>query len=150
MIEIYTDGACSGNPGKGASAFIVVGENGEVHHRGARTFERTTNNIAEMTAVMLAIDYVIAENETECKIHSDSQYVVNGINVWMWKWALHGWMGSSKHEIKNAELWQKIYALWNMAKGESNISIHYVKAHHTNKWNLLVDKFATTAVKMMK
>lgn len=149
MIKIYTDGACSGNPGKGASAMIVV-EGNDVTHRGTFLFKRTTNNIAELTAVMMALDYVISKEILECRILSDSQYVVNGINAWMNKWAANGWIASHGKEVKNAELWQNAYELWNKAIALSNCSIHHVKGHHTDKWNILVDKIAVHALKEIK
>lgn len=149
MIKIYTDGACSGNPGVGASAMIVV-KNGETFFKDVAFADNTTNNIAELQAVSMAIDYVINNNILECRIFSDSKYVVDGINDWMWKWVKSRWISSSKKTIKNLELWQSIYERWRIAKTLSNISIHHVKGHHTDKWNIEVDKLAQGGVKYFK
>ena len=149
MIKIYTDGACSGNPGKGAAAFAVIKDE-ELVHKETFPFRKTTNNIAELTAVMMAIDYALANNIQECRIHSDSQYVVNGINTWMHKWVKNGWGSSTNTVIKNVKLWQHVYELWCKVSALSNCSIHHVKGHSTDKWNLFVDKLAQAAVKELK
>ena len=147
MIKIYTDGACSGNPGPGGSAYIIIkGE--EIVYKRLFSFPLTTNNFCELFAVIESIRYVINNDILECEIFSDSKYVVDGINLWMNKWINNDWRGSSNHKIKNIEIWQNLYLLWNTATSISNISIHYVKGHSTNNYNKIVDKLAKQAIRL--
>lgn len=151
MIKIYTDGSCSGNPGPGASAFIVIQEDPIVYlHQGVMVSPRTTNNEAELTAVAMAIDHIMTKGIQDCKIYSDSQYVVNGINAWMQKWAFSRWTASNGKPIQNMLAWQGVYESWNRAVPLLNCSIYHVKGHSDNKWNALVDKIARKAVKHMR
>ena len=147
MISIYSDGACSINPGPGGSAYIII-KNEEVVLERKYSFEYTTNNFCELFAILKALEYVISNNILECQIYSDSTYVVKGINEWMNKWIDKGWHGSNGHQIKNIELWKDVSILWDRAKTLSNISIHHVKGHSSDKWNNYVDKLAVKAVKM--
>ena len=146
MIQIYTDGSCSGNPGPGGSAFLVV-KQGEIVYNRLFSFKSTTNNFCELFAVLEAIRYAIDNNIIECKILSDSKYVVNGINEWMLKWIDNNWKGSSGHEIKNVDIWKNVSLLWGISKSLTNISIHYVKGHSTDEFNKIVDKMAKEATK---
>jgi len=147
MIDIYTDGAVSGNPGPGGSALIII-KNGEIVYERMYSFPHSTNNYCELYAVLQAIKYAIDFNILECQIYSDSTYVTEGINTWMNKWIAKRWRGSAGHEIKNIELWKDISVIWDRAKQISNISIHHVKGHSTNTWNNYVDKLAVKAVKL--
>ena len=147
MISIYSDGACSINPGPGGSAYIII-KNEEIVLERKYSFKYTTNNFCELFAILKALEYVISNNILECQIYSDSTYVVKGINEWMNKWIDKGWHGSNGHQIKNIELWKDVSILWNRAKTLSNISIHHVKGHSNDKWNNYVDKLAVKAVKM--
>ena len=146
MIQIYTDGSCSGNPGPGGSAFLVV-KQGEIVYNRLFSFKSTTNNFCELFAVLEAIRYAIDNNIIECQILSDSKYVVNGINEWMLKWIDNNWKGSSGHEIKNVDIWKNVSLLWGISKSLTNISIHYVKGHSTDEFNKIVDKMAKEATK---
>jgi ribonuclease HI len=92
--------------------------------------------------------YVLDNNILECQIFSDSSYVVSGLNEWIEKWVERNWVGSSGHQIKNIELWQDTLIFWDRSRSLSNISIHHVKGHSTNKWNNYVDKLAVKASKM--
>jgi len=147
MIDIYTDGGCSGNPGPGGSALVIIKNDENVYER-MFSFPYTTNNFCELYAVMMGIRYVIDNNILECQIFSDSKYVTEGINQWMNKWMEKCWKGSNGHQIKNVDLWHDVHVLWHRATTKSNISIHHVKGHADNKWNNYTDKLAVKAVKM--
>lgn len=149
MIKIYTDGACSGNPGVGATAFVVVRED-DSHEDFVHVLPKTTNNIVELISAINAVAYTIKNNINECRIYSDSKYTVDGINDWMYKWEKNGWRTSSRAVVKNLDLWQSMLRLWREAKSVSNISIHHVKGHGTDKWNVYADKLAVGAVKSYK
>ena len=99
MIKVYTDGSCLGNPGPGASAFLVV-KDGRIVASDVKTYEETTNNRAEVEAAIMGIQYAIKHELEECQLFSDSKYVVDGINKWMHKWASNGWHGYNKQQIK--------------------------------------------------
>jgi len=147
MIKIYADGACSGNPGPGGSAYIII-KGGEIVYKRLFSFPLTTNNFCELFAIVESVRYVIDNDILECEIFSDSKYVVDGINLWMNKWISNDWKGSSNHKIKNIEIWQNLYILWKTTTSISNISIHYVKGHSTNNYNNIVDKLAKEAIKL--
>lgn len=147
MIQIYTDGGCSGNPGPGGSALAII-KNDEIVYERMFSFPYTTNNFCELYAVLMAIRYVLGNNILECQIFSDSKYVTEGVNQWMNKWIEKSWKGSNGHQVKNVKLWQDVYTLWNKAMSKSNISIHHVKGHSDNQWNNYADKLAVKAVKM--
>jgi ribonuclease HI len=140
--RIYTDGSCPfGNPGPGGYALIIVKDN-EVLDIGQSYSPHTTNNQMELLAIKDAIIYCIDKDISECKIYSDSQYSVFGINQWMYKWMRNGWRGSKHTIIANVKIWQEVYCLWEHAKQKLNISIHYIKGHADNKFNNLADKKA--------
>lgn len=144
MIEIYTDGSCIGNPGPGGAAFAII-KNGEVEKIKSFSFRHTTNNFAELYAVLACLGYIIENNIIECRIFSDSKYAVDGISTWMHKWETNGWVGSNKKQICNLGLWQDVNMLWYQASSMCNLSIIYVKGHSKNRWNDLVDKEAKNA-----
>lgn len=145
MIEIYTDGACSGNPGPGGAAFVVVRED-EIVFQKAFSFPHTTNNFCELFSVSEAIRYLLNTNAPQGIIFSDSKYVVDGINIWLPGWENNDWRSSSGNKIKNMELWQNISIYWKVITSICDISIHYVKGHSGNKWNNAVDKLARNAI----
>jgi len=139
MKEIYTDGSCLQNPaGPGGYAAIVV-DNKEVVEILAGYFPSTTNNRMEIMGIRAAIIYCIENEIQQCKIYSDSEYSVKGINEWMYSWRKHGWKGSKHSTIKNVELWIEIDALWRQATQKLNISIHWIKGHAKNKFNEIAD-----------
>lgn len=148
MITIYTDGSCRSNPGPGGYAVIIVGGNGnKVLEIKQGYVPYATNNQMELMAIRDAIIYCIEKDISECRIYSDSQYCINGINEWMKKWSKKGWIGSNHSTIKNVELWVEVFALWNQARQSLNISIHYVKGHASNKYNNLADEKAGEIIK---
>ncbi len=124
---IYTDGGCSGNPGPGGWAF-AVSENEKIVYSQSGGEKETTNNKMELTAVINALKYVLDKGERECTLLTDSQYVKNGITVWIKSWKKNGWRTSSKSPVKNVEYWLELDALnnklsvnWSWVKGHAGI-----------------------------
>ena len=124
MIVIYTDGGCSGNPGPGGWAF-VVSENGEIREYRSGGDQSTTNNKMELTAVINALEYAKANGERDVVILTDSQYVKNGITVWIHSWKKNGWRTSSKAPVKNVAYWVTLDKL----NDELNVDWQWVKGH---------------------
>ena len=124
MIVIYTDGGCSGNPGPGGWAF-VVSENGEIREYRSGGDQSTTTNKMELTAVINALEYAKANGERDVVILTDSQYVKNGITVWIHSWKKNGWRTSSKAPVKNVEYWVTLDKL----NDELNVDWQWVKGH---------------------
>ena len=137
---IYTDGACSGNPGPGGwGAVILNEEKNEINISGKEL--STTNNRMELTAPIMALRKV--KKASRITIYTDSTYLKNGITTWIKNWEKNGWMSANKKPVKNKDLW---IALNKLSK-EQVVSWKRVKAHAGNKYNEIADKLATTAIK---
>ena len=137
---IYTDGACSGNPGPGGwGAVIFDNENKQKNISGSE--ENTTNNRMELSAAIMALEEV--NMNSEITIFTDSTYVKNGITEWVLKWKENGWKNSNKEPVKNKDLWEKLDNLCE----QNTINWKWVKAHASNKYNNLADELATKAIK---
>lgn len=154
-VTIYTDGACSGNPGPGGYAFYLMTKGNNLSLRGCK--RDTTNNCMELTAVVKAlqhaIDIPLTENKREIEIHSDSAYVINTINQgWLLFWATNGWKTKSDTEIKNKELWQKLFSIvYNKIYSKENtFKFIKVKGHSGDKYNELVDQLAKQSIQDLK
>ena len=140
MITIYTDGACSGNPGPGGwGAVIFDEENNQKNISG--NDKNTTNNRMELLAAIMALKKI--KSNSDVVIYTDSIYVKNGITEWMVKWEKNGWKNANKKPVKNKDLWLKL----NVLCKKSNVSWKWVKGHSTNKYNNLADELATRAIK---
>lgn len=139
-VIIYTDGACSGNPGPGGwGSILMMGENRKEISGGKKD---TTNNVMELTAVIEALKLL----KRPCKVdlYSDSAYVVNAfLQNWIWGWIKNGWKNSSKEEVKNKELWQELLSLTQT----HNVTFHKVKGHADNEFNNRCDELARNAIK---
>ena len=105
MISIYTDGACSGNPGPGGWAAIIIMD-GIIKEQFSGSQKNTTNNKMELLAPIKAIEKF--KKKSEITIYTDSTYVKDGITTWIKKWEKNGWKTASKKPVKNIELWKKI------------------------------------------
>lgn len=120
-IEIYTDGACSGNPGPGGWSFIIL-ENKEKKISKSGTLKDTTNNRCEMIAVIQALTEIEGMSFSmpkSIKLYSDSAYVVNAfLQGWIDKWKENGWKNSYGHDVKNRELWEALTTLQENNKAE--------------------------------
>ena len=134
MIEVYTDGSCLGNPGKGGWAFLVNNE-GVISSRSGYSIN-ATNNQMELTAAIKAIEFLV--NHKEMSIYTDSNYLKNGITLWVTNWKKNNWKTASKNPVKNKELWERLDQLNYLKK----IKWKWVKAHDTNKLNNEVDLLA--------
>ena len=134
MIEVYTDGSCLGNPGKGGWAFLVNNE-GVISSRSGYCIN-ATNNQMELTAAIKAIEFLV--NHKEMSIYTDSNYLKNGITLWVTNWKKNNWKTASKNPVKNKELWERLDQLNYLKK----IKWKWVKAHDTNKLNNEVDLLA--------
>ena len=138
-FKIYTDGACSGNPGKGGWAAIIL--NGKSQSSISGSENKTTNNRMELMAPIMALKKI--KNKSEIIIYTDSRYVKDGITEWIKKWKINNWKSSNKKPVKNKDLWVK---LDNCCK-KHNVSWTWVKAHAGNKFNNLVDELAVSRTK---
>ncbi len=138
-VEIYSDGACSGNPGPGGyGAILKYGE--EI--REISGYEReTTNNRMEMMAVIAALQQL--KRPCKVKIISDSQYVVKGMTQWLSQWIKHKWLNSQKKPVLNKDLWQ---TLMDLAKPHK-IQWEWIKGHDGNPYNERCDQLAREAIK---
>ena len=150
-IEVYTDGACSGNPGSGGYAFVILkGEKEILKLSGSQ--ENTTNNYMELKAIVRAIEHVISElgsiptkNKMKVFIHSDSAYCINPVEKgWIKFWESNGWISRTGEPIKNLELWIKLNSLLKHRKFE--FKFVKVKGHSGDRYNEMVDKAAKNAI----
>ena len=133
MIKIYTDGSCLKNPGNGGWAAIICTDNEVKKISGSE--KDTTNNRMELIAVIKALKLV---KKKELSIITDSQYVKNGIEVWIFKWKKNGWMTAEKKPVKNKDLWLLLEKLSKNKK----IKWEWVKGHSSDKLNNKVDEIA--------
>ena len=137
---IYTDGACSGNPGPGGWGAVILDERkNEINISGKE--KSTTNNRMELLASIMALRKI--KEASEIIIHTDSTYLKNGITTWITKWEKNGWKNSKKKPVKNKDLWLTLSRL----SKEKKINWRWVKAHAGNKYNELADRLATEAIK---
>lgn len=132
---IYTDGGCSGNPGPGGWAYVVV-EKGQVVHSASGGEKLTTNNKMELTAVIQALKYVISQGEKNCEVTTDSQYVKNGITQWIHNWKKKNWRTAGGDPVKNQEYWMALDHIASLL----NVKWSWVKGHAGNEFNELCDQ----------
>ena len=134
-ISIYTDGACSGNPGKGGwGALLIAGENKKEISGGEK---ETTNNRMELTAPIEALKLV--KRPYKIKLYSDSAYLINAFtNGWLNNWKKNGWKTADKKDVKNRDLWEQIYKFTQIHE----IEWIKVKGHADNIYNNRCDELA--------
>ena len=138
-IEIYTDGACSGNPGPGGWGVVLIYKNHKKELSGAE--ENTTNNRMELLAIIRAFEAL--KERCLVTLYSDSSYALNPfINGWITGWQLNNWRTASKSNVKNVDLWEK---LLEVMEGHS-IDFVWVKGHADNKYNNRCDELARKAI----
>lgn len=137
-VEIFTDGACRGNPGPGGWGAVLRYKTVEKHLSGAET--HTTNNRMELMAAIMALETL----QRPCRVHltTDSQYVRQGITEWMANWKRRGWRTAGNSPVKNVDLWQRLEA----AAARHEVSWHWVKGHSGHPENELADELATSAI----
>jgi len=138
--KIYTDGACSGNPGPGGWGAVIFDNNNKQKNISG-SVKNTTNNRMELSAAIKALENI--KTSSEITIYTDSTYVKNGITEWILKWKKKEWKNSKKKPVKNKDLWIKLDDLCEQNK----IKWKWVKGHSSNKYNNLADALATKAIK---
>ena len=140
-VTIYTDGACSGNPGPGGWGAMLMYKGNKKEISGGK--ENTTNNVMELTAVIEGLK--LLKFPCKVKLYSDSAYVVNSfIQKWIYGWIKNGWKNSSKEPVKNKELWQELYELTKTHE----VEFIKVKGHADNEYNNRCDELARNAIKI--
>jgi ribonuclease HI len=143
-IKIYTDGSCVGNPGPGGWAAIILLRNGKKEIFGGEKL--TTNNRMELTAAIKSLEYCNKKNVTKSsletiKIFTDSNYVKDGITIWIKNWEKNNWKTADKKNVKNIDLWKKLKKLVE----SSNVDWFWIKGHSDNPMNDLADELAKKA-----
>jgi len=136
---VYTDGACSGNPGPGGWGAVIF-DNQKNQKNISGKEKDTTNNRMELMAPIMALKKI--KVNSEIIIYTDSIYVQKGITEWIKRWEKNGWISSNKKPVKNKDLWVEL----NKATEKKLIFWKWVKAHAGNKYNELADKLATEAI----
>ena len=142
MLKIWTDGSCLGNPGPGGWAFVATNGKNVAERSGGES--NTTNNRMELTAVIRAL--TAARRHSEIELHTDSQYVKNGMQSWLKNWKKNNWHTANKKPVKNQDLWMQLDAL----SGAIKIHWHWVRGHNGDEMNERCDELARTAAENLK
>ena len=144
LIRVFTDGACSGNPGNGGWGVVIVKDDEIVKYNGSEN--DTTNNRMELKAAIEGIK--LATNGSPLTLYTDSKYVKDGITSWIENWKKNNWLTSSRKPVKNQDLWEQLDALnnehqilWKWVKG------HQIEKSEDSRYNNLADALAREAVK---
>jgi ribonuclease HI len=137
-VEIYTDGACKGNPGPGGWGALMVAGGHQKELFGGEP--NTTNNRMELKAVIEALGAL--KRPCEVIVHTDSQYVQKGISEWIHGWKARGWKTAAKEPVKNADLWQALDA----AQGKHKVEWRWVKGHAGHEGNERADALANRGI----
>ncbi|AUG85287.1 Rnase H [Vibrio phage Thalassa] len=139
--KVYTDGGSRGNPGVGGWAFVVYqGWSEKGHKSGA--FAKTTNNIAELTAIVEALQWAIRAKLSHIEILTDSNYAVQGYKTWMHGWVKKGWKTAGGTPVKNLELWQTLYNI----SSQIDVTMTKVKGHSGIEGNERADALCNCAM----
>ena len=141
--KIYTDGACSGNPGPGGWGAVIFDQDDKQKNISGSE-KNTTNNRMELLAAIMSLKKIKANSKVV--IFTDSTYVKNGITEWLRNWKKNGWKNSNKKPVKNKDLWVKLDKLCEA----NSVSWKWVKGHSTNEFNNLADELATKAIKELQ
>ncbi len=139
VVEIFTDGACSGNPGPGGWAALMRTDRAEKTLRGGEP--STTNNRMELMAAIMALEAL----KRPCKVRlaTDSQYLQLGITEWIKNWKKRGWLTSQKKPVKNVDLWQRL----EKVAGRHEIQWEWIRGHNLHEENEIVDRLAREALR---
>jgi len=137
-VVVYTDGACKGNPGPGGWGALI--DDGGATRELVGGERETTNNRMEMTAVIRALEHL--EPGREIDLHTDSQYVKNGIETWIHGWKRNGWKTADRKPVKNADLWRELDVL----AARHKVRWHWVRGHAGHAGNVRADELANRGV----
>lgn len=134
MIVVYTDGGCTGNPGGGGWAAVVLINGEETKLSGGE--RETTNNRMELRAAIEALNWVNQNHPgEEVELHTDSQYVNKGLNEWMTNWKRNNWLTAAKKPVKNKDFWIEL----DKINGQMSVKWNWVKGHAGDKYNEMCD-----------
>lgn len=138
-MELFTDGACSGNPGPGGWGYILrhPASGAEVERSGAE--RATTNNRMELMGVIRGLEALTQPSRVE--LYADSQYVLKGLEEWLDQWKARGWRTAAKRPVKNAELWKRLDEL----RETHDLRYHWVQGHDGHPENERADRLAVSA-----
>jgi ribonuclease HI len=142
IVEIFTDGACSGNPGPGGWGAVLRYGDVEKEMNGGEP--ETTNNRMELMAAIMAIEAV--KRPCEIHLHTDSEYLRNGITTWIHSWKARNWRTADKKPVKNVDLWQRL----ERAIETHDVHWHWVRGHSGHKENERADELARLAIRQMR
>ena len=142
IVEIFTDGACSGNPGPGGWGAVLRYGDVEKEMNGGEP--ETTNNRMELMAAIMAIEAV--KRPCEIHVHTDSEYLRNGITTWIHSWKARNWRTADKKPVKNVDLWQRL----ERAIETHDVHWHWVKGHSGHVENERADELARLAIRQMR
>ena len=143
QVTIYTDGACSGNPGPGGYGYIAVSETNGMLERGSGGEKDTTNNRMELMGAISGLESFLNDKPESIIVITDSKYVLQGITEWIKGWKTKNWIGSNKQPVKNRDLWERLDRVCEQHK---NLTWKWVKGHSGNVWNEAVDQLAVSAI----
>ncbi len=146
-IDIYTDGACLGNPGPGGWGALMrgpVGEDGLMESEVSGGESDTTNNRMELMAAIVALE-TVPETST-VRLHTDSKYVKDGITQWITNWKRNGWRTANRKPVKNIDLWQRLDAV----VARHDVSWHWIKGHSGHPENERADALAVAAAQTVQ
>ncbi len=140
-VEIYTDGACRGNPGPGGWAALLIAGKERKELSGAEA--ATTNNRMELMAAITGLEAL--KRRCAVQLYTDSKYVLQGASEWLPQWKARGWRTASRQAVKNQDLWEKLDA----AMAGQDIEWHWVRGHSGHAGNEYVDQLANRAIDLM-
>lgn len=142
-VELYTDGACSGNPGPGGWAYVLKHPASGKERVESGGEAQTTNNRMEMMAVIMGLRALKSRSRVE--LWSDSQYVLKGLKEWLAGWKKRGWKTADKKPVKNQDLWQTLDGL----VAGHDVSFHWIKGHSEHPENERCDRLAVAAIEQL-
>jgi ribonuclease HI len=141
-VDIWTDGACSGNPGPGGWGAVLHYGGAEKELSGAEA--STTNNRMELMAAIQALNAL--KRASKVRLHTDSKYVMDGVTKWIHGWKKNGWKTADKKPVKNEDLWK----LLDEANARHEVTWKWVKGHADNEMNNRADELARTAIATLR
>ena len=148
LFNLYSDGACSGNPGVGGYACIIKTEDGEPYEITGSS-QMTTNNKMELLGVISGIEYIESTytGKKEINVYTDSQYVCKAFNEhWIDNWRMNGWKTSTKKPVANQDLWERLLS----AIGNNKVTFNWIKGHNGHPENERCDKLAVMEINLHK